>query len=737
MSTTSQKFSYRGRNGAIIDLGKVKNDSIETFSFDQSNIPDTSDWYDAPGGQRSAALGFSFETEEPLQNIFVRLSNLKTDLDLYLGQIDPESNQPIVPANILYSRSSTRRGYQDESVFQALPKGKYYIEVANNVENYDIDQFDIEINSKTFDQTTSLPDDPLLSAQWHLFNNGTGISESLIGRQPGGIAANVDILAPEAWKINNDASNVIVAVVDSGVAVNHPDLKKNIWVNDDEIPDNGVDDDNNGYIDDIHGWNFEQNNNDPSPNVINSSHGTHVAGIIGARGNNGIGVAGVAWNAKIMAVNASSGESVGYGYPGIEYAVNNGARVINVSWGTDIKVHPDRLMDYTDNSGNLVKDLPRDLETIRPIYTGIYNVLKAAHNKDVMINVSAGNSGRYDTGLNEWKDIGNRDSTLDYLNFFNRFFDNIVVVGALNAQDRQSIYSSYGNSVDISAPGGDTTLARDLGILSTVADFENVVPASDFTGADGESLGFIEGQAKYAYFQGTSMSAPVVSGAAALLRSTNPELTAGEIKHILINSADKNTRLAGIAGEQGLTLNLLNALELANKVGNGEVTLSNYSKTIRADQRKVGSLIGDEASERIIGSRRSDVIVGNGGNDLLRGSRGKDILIGGDGADLLVGGQGIDIYSYSDAKESMPSRSDQIEFNRGDKVDISGLAHSLAPGIKFTFVEDNDFSGIPGEVRVTPHGLSADFDGDLVPDFRVAFQKPLGFSVQSSDLILA
>ena len=132
---------------------------------------------------------------------------------------------------------------------------------------------------------------------------------------------------------------MIIALVDGGTDIHHRDLQQNIWINDGEIPGNQVDDDGNGYIDDIYGWNFVNNSGDPTGSEItpvNQDHGTHTAGIASAVSNNHTGVAGMAWNAKIMGINCSdpgTDRTILYGYEGIKYAAENGADVINCSWG--------------------------------------------------------------------------------------------------------------------------------------------------------------------------------------------------------------------------------------------------------------------------------------------------------------------------------------------------------------------------------------------------------------------
>ena len=183
----------------------------------------------------------------------------------------------------------------------------------------------------TIQQAGSVPDDSLFNQQWGLHNSGQAV-DGVAG------AAGADIRAPEAWDVTTGSRDVTVAVIDSGITFKQPDLAPNIWSNPGETgggrEHNGIDDDGNGFVDDAHGWDFVGADNDPTDN---EGHGTHVSGIIGARGNNGIGVAGVAWNVSIMPVRALNNLRTGNCWDvanAITYAAAAGARVANMSiWG--------------------------------------------------------------------------------------------------------------------------------------------------------------------------------------------------------------------------------------------------------------------------------------------------------------------------------------------------------------------------------------------------------------------
>src|SRR5262245_51783378 len=236
--------------------------------------------------------------------------------------------------------------------------------------------------------------------------------------QSGG-TADADIDAPEAWDIATGTSNTVVAVIDTGVDYNHPDLAANIWTNPGEIAGNGLDDDNNGYIDDIHGWDFANNDNNP---MDDNGHGTHVAGTIGAVGNNNLGVAGVNWSVDIMALKFLGANGSGYtsnAVAALNYAVQMGAKVSNNSWG---------------GGGNSLT---------------LAAAINNARNNGHIFVAAAGNSGQ------------NIDITPSYPASYSLSYDNVVTVAATDSNDNLASFSNYGvNTVTLAAPG--------VNILSTL-----------------------------------------------------------------------------------------------------------------------------------------------------------------------------------------------------------------------------------------------------------------------------
>lgn len=213
-----------------------------------------------------------------------------------------------------------------------------------------------------------------------------------------------DIGATGAWQYLTGDKQVVVAVIDTGIDYYHPDLAANIWVNLGENPANGQDDDQNGYTDDIHGYDFVSDDGD---GMDDHGHGTHVSGTVGAVGNNGIGIAGVCWQVSLMSIKAfdeSGNGEITTAIEGIRYAIENGARIINASWGNN-----DRSQALQD-------------------------AIREAHQAGALFIAAAGND--------------NSDAL-----FFPGAYEHVIAVAATDAKDRRSRFSDFGSYVDIAAPG--------------------------------------------------------------------------------------------------------------------------------------------------------------------------------------------------------------------------------------------------------------------------------------------
>jgi len=217
----------------------------------------------------------------------------------------------------------------------------------------------------------------------------------------------------DAHDITHGSPNVVIAITDNGMDMDHDDLVDNLWINPGEdlngnrrIDDNernNRDDDGNGHVDDFYGWDFPEDDNNPEDNA-GHGHGTHTAGIASAVTNNGVGIASVAYTCRIMAVRAGRGQSIPYGYQSIEYAARNGAKVINCSWGG-------------------YRSAPAERE-----------VINYAEEQDALVVAAAGNNN-----------TTNRSYPAGY--------ETVVAVAATNRNDRKAGFSNYGNWVDIAAPG--------------------------------------------------------------------------------------------------------------------------------------------------------------------------------------------------------------------------------------------------------------------------------------------
>ena len=323
-------------------------------------------------------------------------------------------------------------------------------------------------------ENPSLPNDPGFPQMWNLHNTAQS------GGTPG-----ADIHALEAWSLTTGNPNVVVGVLDSGIDYNHEDLNANMFRNTADCNNNGIDDDGNGLIDDCYGIDTANGDSDP---MDDNGHGTHVAGIIGAAGNNGVGVVGVNWQVKLLACKFLDATGSGYTSNAIaclDYMVgmkNRGVNIVatNNSWG-----------------GNAFSQ-------------ALLDAIDVQRQKGILFVAAAGNSA----------------SDNDASPFFpaSFFLPNIIAVAATDSSDLLASFSDFGRqSVHLGAPGVD--------ILSTFPH------------------GFFD--SPYYRASGTSMAAPHVAGVAALLTAQNPTRDWRAIKNLILAGGDSNPSLAGtISGKR-------------------------------------------------------------------------------------------------------------------------------------------------------------------------------------------
>ncbi len=327
----------------------------------------------------------------------------------------------------------------------------------------------------------TVPNDPFFTQLWGMSKAGCSICD------PGFETPNID--ATRAWDITTGSDDIVAVVLDTGVDLQHEDLSDNAWVNPREIAGNGVDDDGNGFVDDVNGWNFFDGTNKTFRDNGEDFHGTHVAGSIGAVGNNGRGVTGVAWHVKIMSLKFLGGSqgkgSTSNAVRGINYAIdmrNRGVnvRVINASWG----------------GGS-------DSQALR-------QAIADANNAGILFVCAAGNDGN------------NIDSFPDFPASYAPDLPNAISVAAVSIGGSLASFSNVGHhSVSLAAPG--------VNIMSTLP-----------TNSGG-----------YGSLSGTSMSTPYVSGIAVLVWSREPSLTPGEVKQRIIDTSEPLPSLVSLVARSG------------------------------------------------------------------------------------------------------------------------------------------------------------------------------------------
>lgn len=333
--------------------------------------------------------------------------------------------------------------------------------------------------------------DPLFNQQWGMNDNNV----------------------KEAWKVTKGSPDMIVAVIDTGVDYTHEDLLPNMWRNAKEIPNNKIDDDNNGFVDDIVGWDFAANDNKPYDLAVdpfellagggNPGHGTHCAGNVAARGDNGKGIAGVAPNVKIMALRFITEKGQGTtadAIKSIKYAVDNGAKVLSNSWGSE---------GEDPSSGEENKAL-RD-------------AVQYAQDKGALFVAAAGN-GHKGKGYDN-----DSDAAPAYPASYDH--DIIISVAALDINNQLGSFSNWGlRTVDIGAPG--------VKVFSTTVE-------NNYSDTVFDKYGIT------VTWDGTSMATPHVAGAAALYWSAHPEKTWQDVKAAILASAKKIPALTNKAVSGG------------------------------------------------------------------------------------------------------------------------------------------------------------------------------------------
>ncbi|MDF2537120.1 MAG: hypothetical protein K0S76_141 [Herbinix sp.] len=385
--------------------------------------------------------------------------------------------------------------------------------------------------------------DTFADTQWALFNPGQYEYVSEAGRETRKSTVDIDMDVPEAWEILHkeyeDTREVVVAVIDTGVDYMHPDLADHIWVNENEVPDDGIDNDKNGYVDDYHGWDFYNNDstvchyqydetfdtNFALPGD-NDDHGTHVAGIIGAVAGNNMGIAGIASNIniKLMVLKINGGPkgtgNISSAIEAVKYATMMGADIGNMSWGTS---------QYSEALRQVLEE------------------------SDILFVAAAGNTGTNNNSSPVYP------ASLD--------IDNMISVTFVNSTGKLTSLANYGaTSVDIAAPGED--------IYSTIVG-------------------------DYAAMSGSSMAAPQVTAIAAMLYSKSDNLYPGNIKEIILNSVKTLESLNGNIIIPGIPSAYLALMASDSLITDSDLPELSFKTVYNKDKMQIPVLVDDKGGSGV------------------------------------------------------------------------------------------------------------------------------------------
>jgi subtilisin family serine protease len=612
------------------------------------------------------------------------------------------------------------------------------------------------------------PNDTHYPVQWGLNNTG----------QTGG-TPDADIDAPEAWDITKGNPSVVVAVADTGVAMNNPDLAGALWTNTSEIPNNGLDDEGNGYVDDVRGWDFVTNDKDPTDMHL---HGTHVAGTIAGKGNNAAGITGVAWQGTIMPVrvlDANGAGTLANIATGFEYARENGADIVNASFGgpqssqtlldvmeASIEDSPDIL--FVVAAGNGGTDGVGDDNDAAPVYPCNFDLdnlicVAATDHKDQYGSFSNWGAGSVDLaapGVSIFNSLPVWNAPLFVENFETPFAPRWTQSGSPMTWATQNVAPSPLFNMLQDSPSGATYPPNANAIITKNASFSlsgatacaigfyasfQLEPGADFLRIDIKSTGSFVEQARltganlptiqpfafdvlpgsvgsattslqfrltsnpsiqgdgvyldeiyvrcsappaaynntngYGFLNGTSMAAPHVSGAAALMYSVNPQATVEEVKEAILNNVDPLP--SQTSSKPTVTDGRLNLFRAVQAI---------IPKCPGYESNPLPQIVGGQVGETLTGTINAEIICGLGGDDTIFGLGGNDILVGGDGNDTIDAGDGTDQLKGEDGNDYMNGGALADAIDGGVGNDTASYIGSPA-GIEANLMTGQGFGG--------------------------------------------